>query len=402
MIMEFVNLTPHSITIYLPDGTTREIPASGQVARLVDPSGPRQISPIGDMPAALYSPLDGRRLDGLPEPRTGVVYITSILCLPTAQALGRYDVAAPDTDTGAVRTPVTTVSGKRTGGDLLGTTRLLYAGDPVPAYRLVTGSATHGHGTPRDLDILGWADAPIGREHRVIVGSIPMSLDAESVYWRCAIDYHEVRPVLGRDGAWEIRVPVWAEEDPSRPTLLWHSPCARTVRVVRDVLTTGPAQIRRYAATGVMPDFDGPGLADHGQSGHLVVEMTAGSDDIGYRGCGLLAWQRAFARLSVAELRALPDHVQEFAEALLGRWDGVTRRAPDLHAVATAAAMDVHAPSPRGDTRTRDANGAPGSSGIVTYYWDHTRAQWTTPYAYASGSGVYGYDTFADVLGVWS
>lgn len=375
--MEFVNLTPHAIVIYLPDGTTREIPPSGQVARLVDPSGPRPLSPVGGLPSALYSPLDGRRLDGLPEPRTGTVYITSILCLPVAQALGRLDVAAPDTDTGAVRVP----KGQPRAGELLGVTRLIYAGDEPPAYRLVTGSATHGHGTPRDLDILGWSDAPIGREHRVIVGSMPMSADSESDYWRGAIDYHEVTPTIGLDGAWEIRVPVWADEDPSRPTLLWHSPCARPVRVVRDVLRTGPAQLRRYAATGVMPDFADYAMPDHGESsGALVVEMTVGGDAPGYRGCGLSAWRRAAERLSEAQITALPAHVQDLIRAVM--------------TVDLAHIVERHA-RPATPEQLADMGGRPAASHAVTYYW-HPDGYWTTPY------GQRRYATFADVLAVWS
>jgi hypothetical protein len=386
--MEFINLTPHSITVYLPDGTTRVISASGQIARLVDPSGPRQISPIGHMPAALYSPIDGRRLEGLPDPRSGVVYITSILCLPTAQALGRYDVAAPDTDTGAVRAPITVVDGRRSGGDLLGTTRLLYAGDPEPAYRLVTGSYTVPGAAPRDLDMLGYGYDGVPWP---AVDPLVCRLHTPGGVGHLPVDYHAVRPVLGADGAWEIRVPVWAAEDPSQPTLLWHSPCARPVRVVRDVLRTGPAQIRRYAATGVMPDFDDPGLDDHGRNGHLVVEMTAGSDDVGYRGCGLLAWRRAAERLTEEQMAALPEHVLEFLRALIGYGP------LDLQDVAMHAAQPSEDPM-----RRRDRNGAPAGSGIVTYYWHSTQQQWTTPYAYASGGGVYGYATFADVLAVWS
>ena len=80
--MQYVNLTPHSIR--LNDG--REIPPSGTVARV----------------SASYTPFDGDgvcqavfgQVQGLPEPKEGVLYITSAL---VAQAARRDDVVSPAT-----------------------------------------------------------------------------------------------------------------------------------------------------------------------------------------------------------------------------------------------------------------------------------------------------------------
>ena len=417
--MEFVNLTPHQISVYLPDDTVRLLPPSGQIARLVDPSGPRHVQPLGDLPAALYTPLEGRRLDGLPPPKSGTVYVCSILCLSAALALGRLDVVAPDTDSGSVRVP----RGEPNAGALLGTTRLLLAGDGPPAYRLVTGSATHDGAAPRDLDLFGWRHSE---------GELPLAMPALArVCWPAGtaltpgsvdvtareaverarrgdlpIDYHAVCPVLGADGAWEIRVPVWAEEDPSQPTLLWHSPCAREVRVVRDVLTTGPAQLRCYAATGVLPDYTVHGLADHGRTGNLVVELRCDGEAPGYRGCGLLAWRRAASRLSPAQIAALPAHVYAFVGTLLAYGEEDMRDIADMASAAVALRRSGALPSADSDSseirRHRDTCCMPGSSDSVTYYWDPSEERWMTPYAYASDVGGYGYDTFADVLAVWS
>lgn len=391
---KFVNLTPHAIVIYRDGEPVLTIEASGQTARLVDASGPQRVSPIGDVPAVIYSPLDGRRLDGLPEPVSGTVYITSILCLPTARALGRYDVAAPDTDGGAVRVP----RGEPGAGSLLGVTRLVYAGDEPPAYRLLTGSATYGTGTPRDIDVLGYGHAaagePLGVHCRIAYPAA--SLDLESDYWRGAIDYHEVTPTIGLDGAWEIRVPVWDDADPSRPTLLWHSPCARPVRVVRDVLRTGPAQLRRYAALGIMPTWDPQDTAPaHGEdSAALVAELSTDGVAPGYRGCGLMAWRRAAQRLTAAQLAALPAHVCEFLVTLTEvpetRLSQVAQRAR-VCTDALRREQEIADPQQRAD-----AYGSPGASAVVTYFW-HPAGYWTTPCGERRQ-----YATFSDVLDVWA
>lgn len=91
----FINLTPHSIKI---DGMG-EIPASGQVARVET----RRCCVGGVHGVRLVSQTLGE-VQGLPEPRDGVVYVVSALVL-SALAGKRRDVVAPDTGADAVRSP---------------------------------------------------------------------------------------------------------------------------------------------------------------------------------------------------------------------------------------------------------------------------------------------------------
>lgn len=99
--MEFVNLTPHPVTLFLANGEQQSIPASGQVARVSVKSGqPREIEgiPVPVLPAPEYG-----EVEGLPEPQPGRAYIVSGLVL--ARCIGRLDVFAPATgpQDGAVR-----------------------------------------------------------------------------------------------------------------------------------------------------------------------------------------------------------------------------------------------------------------------------------------------------------
>ncbi len=100
--MLLINLTPHSIDIFVGD-TKITIPPSGQVARVG-----QEYQNLGDLHledgaavplvAATYG-----EIQGLPEPRPGVLYITSGLVAQAAWAMGRRDVLAPDTGAGGVR-----------------------------------------------------------------------------------------------------------------------------------------------------------------------------------------------------------------------------------------------------------------------------------------------------------
>ena len=82
---EFVNLTPHAIT--LNDGRVFE--PSGVVARVE-----QMMSEFDRHGISVQSFGD---VTGLPEPMHGVLYIVSALVLTRAQAEGRKDVVAPAT-----------------------------------------------------------------------------------------------------------------------------------------------------------------------------------------------------------------------------------------------------------------------------------------------------------------
>ena len=91
---ELVNLTPHSITIFLSDDTTYTIPPSGTVARVEVQSV--VVRHIGPMPVVKV--VFGN-VENLPDPKPGVVYVVSTVVLLALKEknIKRQDVVAPDT-----------------------------------------------------------------------------------------------------------------------------------------------------------------------------------------------------------------------------------------------------------------------------------------------------------------
>jgi hypothetical protein len=88
-VREIVNLTPHPITI---SGVT--IQPSGQVARVAEVSEPWGTIEYGSLRIPVIVKRFGQ-VEGLPEPREGVIYITSALTAQAAWAAGRTDVYCP-------------------------------------------------------------------------------------------------------------------------------------------------------------------------------------------------------------------------------------------------------------------------------------------------------------------
>ena len=84
--MELINLTPHILNIHTPSGV-ENLPPSGQVARVDSESTPA--APIGGIPTFKE---EGGQVTGLPEPREGVVFITS---LRVSDEVCREDVVSP-------------------------------------------------------------------------------------------------------------------------------------------------------------------------------------------------------------------------------------------------------------------------------------------------------------------
>ena len=93
--MQFVNLTPHSIRVVL-DGGELEIPPSGTVARVAVKQ--KLVGNIDGIPLVRN---EWGSIEGLPEPKDGIVYIVSSLVL--SRIRGRTDVVAPDTGPSAIR-----------------------------------------------------------------------------------------------------------------------------------------------------------------------------------------------------------------------------------------------------------------------------------------------------------
>jgi len=108
--VKFVNLTPHAIVIFLPNGNKLEIPPSGQVARVA--TYRNQVgtlsTPEGEIPLVR---VEYGEVEGLPErPEEGTVYIVSLVVAqavkasPSLAALWTGRLLVPDTSPqGAVR-----------------------------------------------------------------------------------------------------------------------------------------------------------------------------------------------------------------------------------------------------------------------------------------------------------
>src|SRR6266536_3282851 len=123
-----VNLTPHDLVLQVGDGTRRVLPCDHQP--------PARVATT-DVPVGLEDgiPVAARRLGdvaGLPGPRLGVRYVVSLPTLLAAAHLGRRDLLAPDTGTGAVRDE---------GGNIVavrGLVELAEPTEPTAAERLAT------------------------------------------------------------------------------------------------------------------------------------------------------------------------------------------------------------------------------------------------------------------------
>lgn len=103
--VEFVNLTPHEITLFLGDEPV-SIPPSGQVARVSEvpaAEAPRTVLFRGSLVqirATSWGPITG-----LPAPQSGTMYVVSAIVKDAVQRAdpARTDVVSPDTGLGVVR-----------------------------------------------------------------------------------------------------------------------------------------------------------------------------------------------------------------------------------------------------------------------------------------------------------
>jgi hypothetical protein len=90
--MKFINLTPHTITIYDLHAEKTTLPSSG-VARVETTE--KTLEPINDIPI-VSSPVQGPVI-GLPEPSDGISYVVSSVVLNHPSVRGRKDVFGPGT-----------------------------------------------------------------------------------------------------------------------------------------------------------------------------------------------------------------------------------------------------------------------------------------------------------------
>lgn len=118
--MEFVNLTPHPITLRTFEGdliVDLTVAPSGQVARVAQ--FPSEVIVLAGFPVPVVTAPRFGAVEGLPEPEGGVAYIVSGLVL--AHTSDRGDVFAPATGPGD--NPVRDADGR-----IVAVTRLVSAG----------------------------------------------------------------------------------------------------------------------------------------------------------------------------------------------------------------------------------------------------------------------------------
>lgn len=90
----FVNLTPHAINLYRPDGTVRTIPPDGRVARCAAVAMPIGCAPDGTpLMRRSYGDAGIQGGGAFPDPQPGTIFIVSALV--AAAMAGRDDVASP-------------------------------------------------------------------------------------------------------------------------------------------------------------------------------------------------------------------------------------------------------------------------------------------------------------------
>jgi len=88
--IELINLTPHQVTVFLPDGTKVEIPPSGTVARVETIK--EKTGEINGIP--VYNTKFGA-VEGLPDPEPYKAYIVAGLVQQATP--WRKDLLSPDT-----------------------------------------------------------------------------------------------------------------------------------------------------------------------------------------------------------------------------------------------------------------------------------------------------------------
>jgi len=102
---EIVNLTPHQITLSAPAGNAGHALGFEGVARVA--SVPGQLEDLGGVPVPVARPTTFGEITGLPDPKPGVVYVTSMM---VAQVAKRPDVLSPGT--GPADEPIRNAAGQ--------------------------------------------------------------------------------------------------------------------------------------------------------------------------------------------------------------------------------------------------------------------------------------------------
>lgn len=87
-----INLTPHDVTVMPGDAEAVTFPASGEFARVRETLGDEELIATDAGPIPLRRLTYEEQVDGLPDPRPGVLYLVSRL---TALSVRRDDLVFP-------------------------------------------------------------------------------------------------------------------------------------------------------------------------------------------------------------------------------------------------------------------------------------------------------------------
>jgi len=186
--MQFINLTPHSINVYL-NGQWNEYPASGQLARCAQET--EQRGEINGIPVELNT---FGAVEGLPQPQEGIAYIVSSLVL--SRVPERADVFAP-------ANPIRDDNGQIIGCAGLSCTPA-YRPPSTPYWQIITGYSSRdkiigyiwGEINSRNFH---WNSPPSGEFMGIIVG------DHEALQSGIFQEVSDVwhRPYEYKNGKWE-------------------------------------------------------------------------------------------------------------------------------------------------------------------------------------------------------
>ena len=105
--MNIINLTPHEIVLAFGENNAERmaIPPSGTVARVA--SVPGVAETLGGVPVPVMGRQTWGKVENLPDPVEGTIYIVSAQVLGRPECLNRTDVVGPGTgpNDGAIRVP---------------------------------------------------------------------------------------------------------------------------------------------------------------------------------------------------------------------------------------------------------------------------------------------------------
>ena len=88
-----INCTPHAVNIHSEDGTILTVEPSGDVARVATNIENVELSGVEGI-KVVKTTFDTSKVEGLPSPKEGVIYVVSLITLNALKGI-RSDLVAP-------------------------------------------------------------------------------------------------------------------------------------------------------------------------------------------------------------------------------------------------------------------------------------------------------------------